>query len=677
MALLSNLKHRSLSLQLGLMTALLVALAFSITAYLVYQDSTRTLMEKTLAEHESKVKALSLTMEQSFNGYLDEAQKLVTSLRNQYMEDLQISGTKVTLAGRELTDFVIFGDRISDNLLVDRFMKDTHAGATIFTREGNDLYRLSTSLTNLQGERIVGTRLDRTSPSYQALIQGQDYHNKIDLYGKQYLTYYTPLRNSAGAMIGAVVVALPVEDSARALFDSLAKVAWGDTGYSIVFSDAESNRGRYLHHPDSSNLSKNIINLATDEKPFQKLFEGESGVIRYPHTFNGFSGEKYLAYAKVPGWQWVIAGGTFVDEVTKESQAVLYDIILIATLAALTTTLLLIWLVRRLLAPLTDANGYMLALGQGRVSVAIPEMRADSGNEIVRLLHNMGQMAANLRGLVEQISSTSSESSQAADGVARFAGDNLAQADQQQHQVDQMASAIEEMASSANSVAEQVEAVANNVRNADGDSETGATLVADMEQQIARLGEQLNQSTDAIHQVHEQSRSIESVTAMIDAVAEQTNLLALNAAIEAARAGEQGRGFAVVADEVRQLAHRTQSSVQEVVGITGELQSRIESAVAMMNASQHSSVEVSDKAHSAGDAFRAIRQQIQGIASMAESMATTSEQQAQVSQEIAANATQVSELNRLTRDASAQTANSAEALQRLSADLSQQVAHFS
>ncbi|WP_417348640.1 Cache 3/Cache 2 fusion domain-containing protein [Ferrimonas sp.] len=677
MALLSNLKHRSLSLQLGLMVALLVTLAFSATAYLVYQDSNRTLMEKALSEHQSKVQALSLTLEQSFNGYLEEAKVLVTSLQNRYMEDLEVSGTKVSIKGKELTDFVIFGDRVSDNMLVDAFLEDTHAGATIFTKEGSDFYRLSTSLTNQQGERIVGTQLDRSSPSYQALIQGQDYHNKIDLYGKQYLTYYTPLRDRAGSMIGAVVVALPVDQSAQALFDSLAQVGWGDTGYSIVFSDADKDRGRYLHHPDKANLSKNIINLATEEKPFQKLFEGESGVVRYPHTFNGITGMKYLAYAKVPGWQWVVSGGTFIDEVTKESQVILRDIILIAAVAGAVTILVLIWMVRRLLAPLTEANGYMQALGEGRVSIEIPKMRNDSQNEIVRLMANMGQMASGLQGLVEQIKHTSNESSQASNGVAQFAGDNLAQADQQQQQVDQMATAIEEMASSAHSVAEQVEAVANNVRNADGDSEHGATMVEDMEQEIARLGEQLNHSTDAIHQVHEQSKSIESVTSMIDAVAEQTNLLALNAAIEAARAGEQGRGFAVVADEVRQLAHRTQSSVQEVIGITGELQSRIESAVSMMNASQESSVQVSDKAHTAGDAFRAIRQQIQGIASMAESMATTSEQQAQVSQEIAASATQVSDLNRMTRETSAQTATSAEELQRLSTNLSEQVSHFS
>ncbi|MDF5371795.1 methyl-accepting chemotaxis protein, partial [Vibrio parahaemolyticus] len=229
---------------------------------------------------------------------------------------------------------------------------------------------------------------------------------------------------------------------------------------------------------------------------------------------------------------------------------------------------------------------------------------------------------------------------------ANDAHSNLTQADRQQQEVEQVVTAIEEMASSAQSVAQQVESIAENVRSANTDSQSGLAIVEGVCIDVAQLNDQLDQSATAIEQVNRDSESIQTVTKMIDEIAEQTNLLALNAAIEAARAGEQGRGFAVVADEVRTLAHRTQSSVQDVVEIIEKLKGSTHNAVNMMTDSQRSANQVLDKAQDAGTALEAIAVQVQSIASQADAIAATSEEQAQVSQEIAANAHSISELNR-------------------------------
>ncbi|WP_298444096.1 Cache 3/Cache 2 fusion domain-containing protein [uncultured Ferrimonas sp.] len=671
-----NVKNRSIRLQLALIIGVLVALSFALTAFLVYQKSYDTLLSKSLLEHQSKIEALSDTLEQSFQGYLAQVSVLERSFSNQYLAGLEMGSYEVKIGGKLLPQLLVDGNEVSSNSFVDKFGQDTGAVATVFVKQGADYIRLSTSLTNNSGQRVVGSALDRRSPAYQALQQRQHYYAKVSLFGRDYLTYYAPLLSADDKVIGASFVGLDVSEVSKLLFASMANIGWGDSGYSIVFDNGDANRGRYLHHPRSSEIGQSVLSQATPAKPFGQLFAQEAGVLRYAEQENGIARDKYLAFAKVSGWDWVLAGGTYVSEITKESAELLNTIIWLAALASALTLAVVMLALGRIIKPLDHAKEYMAALGEGNVSVQIPAVDANSGNELTNLTHDMRAMALRLSELVGQIKSTSVRSNNGAGQVAEQAHNSLNQSDSQQQQIDQMAAAIEEMAQSANAVAEQVESVASTVRTANLDSESGSALVQEMELQIGSFDAQLNASTDAIHKVNDESKNIQAVTNMIDSIAEQTNLLALNAAIEAARAGEQGRGFAVVADEVRQLAHRTQNSVQEVVGIINQLESRIDSAVELMNESQQTSQVVKSKAAAAGESLRSITSQINGIASMAENIAATSEQQAQVSQEIASSAGRVSDLNRMTRDSSAATADSAVELQRLASELNEQVDFF-
>ncbi|MGY3686479.1 methyl-accepting chemotaxis protein [Vibrio coralliilyticus] len=672
-------KNQSVGFQLKLVILLCLLVSFVGTATLVYRNASKVLLDTTLKGHQSEVEAMAMTIAGQFNAYLHTAKVLESTFRNGYLAGVYVEDYTVDFNGKQVLNVTQYGESlINDEKLVDSFTRDTGAVATLFAPLDGDFIRVSTSLKNPSGTRVVGTTLGKNHPGYNKLMSGQPYYAQVKLFGENYITYYAPLKDYQGKVTGVTFIGLPVEQATQDLFESLRSIKWGDTGYSIVVDNREDNLGRYLLHPIHDENAPPIIDVAdyNGNKPFHQIFEQKSGLIRYPYEYQGTVGEKYLVYTEVPGWNWKLLGGTFIKEVTKGSDTLLKLIITIATVVAIATFIILTIFLNRNLKPLTVLNGYMSRLAKGEVSLDIPATGRASKNEIINLNNGVANMAGQLNSLVSEIRSTSDAVQEASRSVSQDANQNLSQSDLQQQQVEQVATAIEEMASSAQSVAEQVEAIAENVRLTNEDSQSGLEKVEGVCIDVAQLNDQLDNSAQAIEQVNKDSEAIQTVTKMIDEIAEQTNLLALNAAIEAARAGEQGRGFAVVADEVRTLAHRTQTSVQDVVSIIEKLKTSTGNAVNLMTQSQSNANQVLDKAQEAGSALEAIASQVQSIATQADTIAATSEEQANVSQEIASNANSISELNRESRATSAKTTQSAEELQTQAGSLKQQVDFF-
>ncbi|UPR57272.1 methyl-accepting chemotaxis protein [Vibrio sp. ED004] len=678
--MLEKYKNQSVGFQLKLVILLCLLIAFSSIATLVYRNASQVLLENTLKEHQSKVEAMAKTISGQFDAYLHTAKVLESTFRNGYLAGVYVENYDVEFSGHSIPNMTQYGESlINDTKLVDSFTRDTGAVATLFAPFGDDFIRVSTSLKKPSGERVVATTLGKDHPGYSKLKSGQPYYAQVKLFGQRYITYYAPLMNAQGKVNGVSFIGLPVEEATQSLFESLRSVSWGDTGYTIIVDNEQEHQDQYLLHPTHAGGGKSIIDVADYDgnKPFYQIFEQSSGLIRYPYKFQETVGEKYLVYTEVPGWDWKLLGGTFIKEVTKGSDDLLKLIAIISALIAAATIVALTFVLNRTLTPLTTLNEYMLRLGKGEVSLHIPNTGKQTKNEISNLNTGVATMAAQLNTLVGEIRATSDQVQNSSSSVSQDASHNLTQSDRQQAQVEQVVTAIEEMATSAESVAQQVNSIAENVRLANEDSQQGLEVVEGVCIDVAQLNDQLDKSASAIEQVSADSESIQTVTKMIDDIAEQTNLLALNAAIEAARAGEQGRGFAVVADEVRTLAHRTQTSVQDVVSIIEKLKSSTNNAVNLMTQSQSNANQVLDKAQEAGTALESIASQVESIASQAETIAATSEEQAQVSQEIAANAHAISDLNQQSRETSAQTSRSADELQKQAESLKSQVNFFS
>ena len=672
-------KNKTVGFQLRVIMTACLLIAFSAIAALVYQNASDVLLNSTLKEQQSRVEALAKSISSQFDAYLSNSRTLESTFRNGYLNGLTRADSTVHFAGHDIRDLTVDGQSLIGQFsLVDRFSHDTGAVATLFAPVGNDWLRVSTSLKKNNGERAVGTFLGTNHPGYQKLMQGQPYYAAVDLFGERYITYYAPITNRRGRIIAISFVGVPVEKAAQDTFEALSQVKWGKTGYSIVVDNNARNLGHYLLHPTYTEKDPSIISQADalGGHPYKAIFEHDKGTIIYKFKNEQYSGDKYLVYATVPGWNWKLLGGTFIDEVTQASRDLLTQIIIASLIVGAVTLVIISLFIAKTTKPLHKVSSYMERLGNGEVSLDIRSGDTRSANEMVRLHNSVASMANRLSELVSDIQSSSNQVQAHSDSVMSDATNNLAQADLQQSQIEQVVTAIEEMATSAQSVAQQVEAIASNVREADISTQSGLSMVEEVCVDVAQLNDQLDQSAQAIQQVSTDSASIQTVTKMIDEIAEQTNLLALNAAIEAARAGEQGRGFAVVADEVRTLAHRTQVSVKDVVDIIEKLKHSTSNAVELMHQSQANSNRVLQRAQEAGSSLESIAGQVRDIASQSDTIAATAEEQAQVSHQVASSAAEISELNSQTREVSAQTKRSASELSEQAMHLKAQMDYF-
>nr|WP_095081729.1 methyl-accepting chemotaxis protein [Pseudomonas sp. Irchel s3h17] len=347
---------------------------------------------------------------------------------------------------------------------------------------------------------------------------------------------------------------------------------------------------------------------------------------------------------------------------------------LISTLLALLVGVLAaVVITRQITRPLRETLAVVERIASGDLTQDVRVTRRD---ELGVLQQGIARMGVTLRDLISGIRDGVTQIASAAEELSAVTEETSAGVNSQKVETDQVATAMHEMTATVQEVARNAEQASQAAAAADCEARDGDKVVNQAITQIERLASEVVRSTEAMTVLQQESDKIGSVMDVIKAVAEQTNLLALNAAIEAARAGEAGRGFAVVADEVRGLAQRTQKSTEEIEGLVAALQNGTQQVATVMNNSRSltdSSVELTRKA---GASLENITRTVSNIQSMNQQIAAAAEQQSAVAEEISRSIINVRDVSEQTAAASDETAASSVELARLGNQLQMMVSHF-
>jgi methyl-accepting chemotaxis protein len=314
-----------------------------------------------------------------------------------------------------------------------------------------------------------------------------------------------------------------------------------------------------------------------------------------------------------------------------------------------------------------------IAEGDGDLTIRIP---VDTNDELGQLATHVNHFMEKLQRIIASVLVNAGDVSKAAESLLEVSSNSQRAADDQCHAITMVVTAVNELTMAIQEVARNTSSTAQNTREATAITDSGQERIRLAVDRVQQLAVRINETADFMLHLEGEAKNVTSVIDVIRGVAEQTNLLALNAAIEAARAGEQGRGFAVVADEVRTLASRTQQSTADIQGMLSQLQQGVQRAMEAMGSSSAMTAEAASSAGEAGQSLMGIGTAVKEIADMTIQIATAAEEQSSVTAEIDKNLVQINALAMNNAEGASKTAEESQRLNELSIQLRQLLAQF-
>ena len=647
--------------QLGLALAVILAIVISGSAVFALRSLDSANLD-TREEHLASEARLLADQLNTFHSTLREStQRLSGLFEKRFRGGLSLHPDQpVTVAGTS-TPGLHLGSQVLNNNFeeVDEFKQMTAGVATLFVRSGDDFVRVSTSLSKQDGSRAIGTLLDHAHPAYQKLMAGQGYVGRALLFERSYMTQYTPVRDSSGKVIAVLFVGFDYTDAQNAQFANLKRFRIGQTG-SLALLDEQN---QWLVPPAGVQALDQALPVMAE-------------LIRQPGKGRFWSDKAEDFYSlAVPfeGGPWSVVASMPKAEIRAVTWSVGLRLAIGSLLAMLLAVGAAVWLLRSKLAPLADLVRQAEALGAGDLSV---RLNVSSQDEIGQLARSFNQMGEALSTMVEHIRRAAQEVNGRAQALSGLSGGAYEGMEQQSGEITSMAGAVEEFSATSLNIADNMGNTERMAQENAQQTRIGRNSMAQASSSLEHIATALNSTATVINTLGQRSQEIGGIVGVITSIAEQTNLLALNAAIEAARAGEQGRGFAVVADEVRNLASRTRQATDEISGMIQSIQQETGNAISTMEQGNALMQEGLSRNADVASALARIDEQSRSAGQQFAAITTATQEQSSTATLLSSNLQSIALANSEQRQVVSNLAITAKELETLAAGLRQEVDRF-
>ncbi|MEN5090270.1 methyl-accepting chemotaxis protein [Pseudomonas protegens] len=535
------------------------------------------------------------------------------------------------------------------NLLEQKSVSSTFMGAYLGNKDGTFIIRPDSKMPDGYDPRARPWYKSAESTNGSALTEPY-----IDLASGQLVISIVDSVLKAGQRIGVVGGDL----SLQVIADSINALDFDGMGYAFLISAD----GKILVHPDKNLVMKNLKDVYPQDTPrisselSEISVDGKTRIV----TFTPIKGLSSV--------NWYI--GLSVDK--DKAFAMLSEFrtsALIATLTAVALTIALLGLlIRLLMQPLHVMTRAMQDIADGEGDLT-RRLNIHNQDEFGILGTAFNRFVERIHGSIREVSSATEHVNEVALRVVSASNSSMLNSDEQASRTNSVAAAINQLGAAAQEIARNAAQASQQASDARNLAEDGQQVVDRSIQAMNQLSDMISASSSNIETLNSKTVNIGQILEVITSISQQTNLLALNAAIEAARAGEAGRGFAVVADEVRNLAHRTQESAQQVQTMIEELQVGARESVSTMSNSQRHSQDSVEIANQAGERLNSVTQRIGEIDGMNQSVATATEEQTSVVESINMDITEINTLNQ-------EGVENLQATLRACSDLEQQAARL-